>query len=277
MGPLGDATTVGLAADEKGIADLKRVARDDPKAAVRETARQFEALLLNTMLKSMREANGQDGMFDNEQSRLYTSMLDQQLAQTMSKRGMGLAEMLERQLTPTAVPRPDIAPSQAVAAPPVSQDTKAFVERLQPHADAVSAQTGIPARFLLGHAALESGWGRHEIRAEDGTPSHNLFGVKAGAGWQGRTVDTLTTEYVDGVAQKRVETFRAYDSYADALRDYAQVLQSQPRYAEALKSTGDAQAYARELQRAGYATDPRYADKLAAVIDGARLRISMTA
>jgi flagellar protein FlgJ len=281
MRPVGDASAIGLAADEKSVADLKRVAREDPKAAIRETARQFEALLLNVMIKSMRESTGQDGIFDSEQTRLYTSLLDQQLSQAMSRRGMGIAGMLERQLSPAPPDRPPqervlnaTAPGQGLPGP---GDIRGFVEKLQPEADKVSRETGIPARFLLGHAALESGWGRAEIRHEDGSASHNLFGVKAGGGWRGRTVDSTTTEFIDGVAQKRVEAFRAYDSYAEAFRDYANLLQSQPRYAQALQSTGDARAYARELQRAGYATDPLYADKLAAVIDGQRLRISMTA
>jgi flagellar protein FlgJ len=279
MIPVGDPPAVGLAADEKSVADLKRVARDNPKAAIRETARQFEALLLNVMLKSMRESTGQDGIFDSEQTRLYTSMLDQQLSQTMATRGMGLAEMLERQLSGQATDRPPQAEvlNPSAGSLPKLKDVRGFVEKLQPEAQAVSQETGIPARFLLGHAALESGWGRREIRNADGSTSHNLFGIKAGAGWQGRTVDTVTTEYVDGVAQKRTETFRAYESYQDAFRDYAALLQSQPRYAEVLRNTTDARAYARELQQAGYATDPRYADKLAAVIDGRRLRISMTA
>lgn len=281
MLPVGDPSAIGLAADEKSVADLKRVARDNPKAAIKETARQFEALLLNVMLKSMRESTGQDGIFDSEQTRLYTSMLDQQLAQTMSRRGMGIADLLERQLSPAAPQRPAdgglLDPVQPPSGLPKAQDVRGFVEKLQPEAEAVSRETGIPARFLLGHAALESGWGRSEIRGKDGTSSHNLFGIKAGSGWQGRTVDTMTTEYVDGVAQKRVETFRAYDSYRDAFRDYASLLKSQERYAEVLKNTNDARAYAAELQRAGYATDPRYADKLAAVIDGRSLRISMMA
>jgi len=152
-----------------------------------------------------------------------------------------------------------------------------FVDRLMPEAEIASRETGIPARFLIGHAALESGWGRAEIRAADGSTSHNLLGIKAGGDWRGRTVQTLTTEYVDGVPQRQLETFRAYDSYADAFRDYAALLNSRAAYAEVLKNTHDARAYARELQEAGYATDPRYGAKLADVIEGRSLRISMSA
>lgn len=282
-----EAAGLPLAADSRGIEELKRVARDDPKGAIRETARQFEALLLNIMIKSMRETMAQDGVFDSEQTRLYTSLLDQQISQAMAKRGIGIAEVLERQLSPASAPRIEgqgtALPLQAT--PPATTpdsaqgvaDRRAFVEKLLPEARAVSRESGIPERFLIGHAALESGWGARELRGADGTPSHNLFGIKAGPGWRGATVQAPTTEYVDGVAQKRVETFRAYDSYGDALRDYASLLGTLPRYAEVMKHTQDAGAYARELQRAGYATDPDYGAKLAGVIEGRTLRVSMKA
>ena len=292
-----DPAALSLAADARGIDALRLKAKTDPKAAVQETARQFEALLLNVMLKSMRETVAQDGLLDSEQTRLYTSMLDQQLSQAMAKRGIGIAEVLARQLMPTAqagetdaaapAGKAMVPPASRQSAPPSAgamqnsltpaQDSTArariFIEHLAPDAEAVSRETGIPSRFLLGQAALESGWGRSEILAADGTPSHNLFGIKAGAGWRGRTVAAPTTEYVGGEARRKVETFRAYDSYQDSFRDYAQVLARGLRYAEVLKNTNDARAYARELQDAGYATDPRYADKLAGVIDGKSLRL----
>lgn len=296
-----DPAAIALASDTQGVDALRLKARTDPTGAVKETARQFEALLMNVMLKSMRETVARDGMSDNEQTRLYTSMLDQQLSQSMAKRGIGIAEVLARQLMPAAqaaatdaaalAAKPGVSPSGLQSTPPsaapvpdpasTSKDAKTqartFVERLGSDAEAVSRDTGIPVRFLLGHAALESGWGRVEIRAADGTPSHNLFGIKAGAGWTGRTVDVQTTEYAGGVAQKKVETFRAYDSYRDSLRDYANLLATSPRYAGVLKNTNDAHAYARELQDSGYATDPHYADKLAGIIDGKFLRFSKLA
>ena len=292
-----DVSAIALASDAQGIDALRLKARTDPKGAVKETARQFEALLMNVMLKSMRETVAQDGLFDSEQTRLYTSMLDQQLSQSMAQRGIGIAEVLARQLMPGAPPAatdaaaptsgPGVASSRlrgallsvtppqhsATTSPDAKTQARTFIERLAPDAETVSRDSGIPVRFLLGHAALESGWGRAEIRAADGAPSHNLFGIKAGAGWTGRSVAVQTTEYAGGVAQKKVETFRVYDSYRDAFRDYAHLLATSPRYAEVLKNTNDAQAYARELQDAGYATDPRYADKLASVIDGKLLRI----
>src|SRR5690606_24746784 len=129
------------------------------------------------------------------------------------------------------------AVAAAASAPPasaggsVSGTAREFVNRLWPHALEASRATGIAPHFILGQAALESGWGRSEIRMPDGSPSHNLFGVKAGRGWQGPTVDVTTTEYVNGVPVKTVERFRAYGSYAEAFKDYANLLAANPRYA----------------------------------------------
>jgi flagellar protein FlgJ len=144
-----------------------------------------------------------------------------------------------------------------------------FQAKLMPYAQQASQATGIPARFMLGQAALESGWGKREIRGADGTPSHNLFGVKAGGNWKGPVVETVTTEYINGVAHKSVEKFRAYPSYADAFRDYANLLSSNPRYAELMARVAkglDAEGFAQGLQQAGYATDPDYASKLNRII-----------
>ncbi|MFA5171232.1 MAG: flagellar assembly peptidoglycan hydrolase FlgJ [Sulfuriferula sp.] len=269
-----------FSADPQGLAALKRAAKDNSPEAIKAVAKQFEAVFMNMMLKSMRQATPQDGMFDNDQSRLYTSMLDQQLSQNMATKGLGLADVLARQLSnfappvmPPAVavqapvqaaPLTDVAPKSANGQAPHVQ---AFQNRLQAHAEEASRTTGIPAKFMLGQAALESGWGRKEINNSDGTTSHNLFGIKATAGWHGKTVDAVTTEYKDGIAQRRIEKFRAYDSYADSFRDYAHLLKSNPRYQQVIASGQDAVGFAQGLQRAGYATDPHYAAKLTQIIN----------
>jgi len=140
---------------------------------------------------------------------------------------------------------------------------------MQAHwADAVRAQqlTGVPASFILGQAALESGWGRREIRAADGTTSYNLFGIKAGPGWQGKTTQVATTEYEGGVPRSTVQSFRAYDSYAAAFQDWALTIGRSQRYSAAVASSASAGGFALGMQQAGYSTDPAYAEKLASVI-----------
>ncbi len=141
-----------------------------------------------------------------------------------------------------------------------------FQEKLGSHADEASRATGIPAKFMLGQAALESGWGKREIKGRDGSNSHNLFGIKAGPEWKGKVAEAVTTEFVNGKAQTRVEKFRAYDSYADSFKDYAKLITTNPRYEKVLASAGDASSFAQGLQRAGYATDPQYASKLTRII-----------
>ena len=128
----------------------------------------------------------------------------------------------------------------------------------------------MPAAFMVGQAALESGWGRHEIRDTNGQSAFNLFGIKATGGWTGPTVSVTTTEYVNGVARKVVEKFRAYASYAEGFADYAKVIGNNPRYASVIKTAQQGiDIFAQGLQRAGYATDPAYAVKLASVIKDA--------
>lgn len=289
--------------DTKGLDELKQSARNNSPEAIKGAAQQFEALFMNMMLKSMRQAGGQDGLFDSEQSRMYTSMLDQQLSQTMAKKGVGLADVLVRQLSNNAMNQalegdtgsksasgdtianlgssasmrgintyldnlkfeqmPANAPKTAYTGP---NHIREFQEKLAVHAEQASQETGIPAKFMLGQAALESGWGRREIKTVDGSSSHNIFGMKATKGWKGKTVDAVTTEYVNGIAQRRVEKFKAYDTYADAFKDYAKLITKNPRYENVMANAKDASSFAQGLQKAGYATDPEYANKLTKII-----------
>jgi flagellar protein FlgJ len=273
-----------LAVDVKGLSDLKMAASQNSPEALKGAAKQFEALFMNMIMKSMRDASQQDGMFDNEQTKMYTSMLDQQVSQSLANRGVGLADMLVRQLSSRVsgidgLPMPinkaqadallnsDPAVGNIKSSTTQPSSVKSFQDQMTPHAEEASRATGIPAKFMLGQAALESGWGRREIKGADGTPSHNLFGIKATSGWKGKVVEAATTEYVNGVPETRMEKFRAYDSYADSFRDYAKLLSSNPRYESVLANSRDAASFAHGLQRAGYATDPNYAAKLTRIIN----------
>jgi flagellar protein FlgJ len=143
---------------------------------------------------------------------------------------------------------------------------EAFIASIQPAAERVAQQLGVATSTIIAHAALESGWGQHLPAAA----SNNLFGVKAGASWQGASVQAATTEVSAGQPQRMRASFRAYDSMAAGLQDYARVLGSSPRYAQALNQGSDVAAFARGLQAGGYATDPAYADKLVATAAAVR-------
>ena len=277
--------------DVQGVEKLRTQVKNDPDKALKEVAQQFEVLFINMLLKSMREATPKDGALDSDQTRFYSSMLDSQYAQSMSAKGIGLADMMVKQLTrATITPEelenlpmngillpPNSAPataplnSPATSAPLPASQTQSFVNTVWPHAQSVSQSTGIPAQFMVAQAALETGWGKNEIKRSDGSPSFNVMGIKAGGSWSGPVAETVTTEYVNGVAQKTTEKFRAYSSYEEGFKDYARLLMNNPRYAAVLEKQ-DAAGFARGLQQAGYATDPMYADKLMRIINGSAIR-----
>ena len=289
-----------FALDTKGMGDLKQSAKAGSPEALKGAATQFEAMFINMMMKSMRDATPQDELTGSEQSKMFTGMLDQQMSQNMAKRGVGLADMLIRQLSSQAtnvqalaiggdqnvrtsqampearsatelmtIPGAMLAPSNithAASGRTQAPHVRAFQQKLGVHADEAERTTGIPAKFMLSQAALETGWGKREIRNQDGTSANNLFGIKAGPGWKGKVATAVTTEYVNGVPQTRTEKFRAYDSYADSFKDYAKLITNNPRYEKVLANAKDATGFAQGLQNAGYATDPLYAAKLSKII-----------
>lgn len=258
-----------LATGTASIDALRASAAKDPKAAIKETAKQFEALFMQQIMKSMREATMSSGMFDNEGSKLGTEMLDTQLATKMTGLPGGLSEVIARQLERQMSGAQPAIPAAAGAvtpskAPPSQAD---FVQKHSDAARAAEAETGIPAAFMVAQAAHESGWGRREIRNADGSSSNNLFGIKAGPSWKGAVAEVTTTEYVDGQPRKVTAKFRAYASAAESFADYARLMKTSPRYTGVVANASTAQGFAQGLQKAGYATDPAYADKLARTIN----------
>ena len=274
--------------DARSLDAVRARAATDPKGAVREAARQFEALFMNELMKSMRAAVPDSGMADDAGAKLGSDMLDQQYANQLTGMKGGLSEAIMRQLdrqmglTPGPIPVTGSAnntPEPLAAQPLPTRIPQAgaagFVQQHDGAARQAEAATGIPAAFMVSQAALETGWGRKEIRHADGAPSFNLFGIKAGGAWKGPVAEVLTTEYVNGQPQKVVAKFRAYGSYAESFADYAKLIKGSPRYAGVVASAESAQGFARGLQRAGYATDPAYADKLTRVIN-TTLRLQRT-
>jgi flagellar protein FlgJ len=302
-----------FALDTNSLGDLKQSAKAGSPEALKGAATQFESMFVNMMMKSMRDATPQDGPMDSQETRTFTTMLDQQMSQKLAKRGIGLADVLVRQLSaqqsgqalakemqsgalgigsnPGSNPGAgqgsatrlqldaDSMPTDGAAAAPGVTGTarsttdagkpahvRAFQDKLADAAEEAERATGVPAKFMMGQAALETGWGKRVIRNSDGTSSNNLFGIKAGPGWKGKVATAVTTEYVHGRPHTRVEKFRSYASHAEAFKDYARMLSNNPRYEKVLAHGGDAATFAHGLQRAGYATDPQYAAKLSRII-----------
>jgi len=283
-----------------------------------QVAQQFEALLIQQLLKQGRQASGTGSLFDSQQTRLAQGMSDDQMAMQLANPGLGLAQALMEQIraargaTETGDPAhtlPDLAATRlphlrssiekataqdkpdhdrpvvssisellSLLARPANvveyvagairgapSHIRSFVDKMGAAARHAAAESGVPARLILSQAALESGWGRREIKDENGATSHNLFGIKATGGWEGKVVNIMTTEFENGVARKVKQPFRAYDSDAEAFADYARLISKNGRYRDVLTAPSAEEA-AHRIQAAGYATDPAYADKLISIM-----------
>ena len=289
--------------DFQGLSELRARAKDNSQETLREVAGQFEALFIQMMLKSMRDANLGEGLMDSDHTKTYQSMFDQQIAIDLSKQqGLGLTEMLVRQLSRSmgaeagdGAVAPPVSPTfqalnpssqRVVSAAPLAEraasgqavedwkpdSPETFVKELWPHAQRTARELGTEPEVLLAQAALETGWGKHMIRGTDGRNSFNLFSIKADARWEGERSVTETVEFRDGLMRKERASFRAYSSLADSFADYAEFLKANPRYQEALEAGSDLPAFAHALSEAGYATDPEYSLKINKIINSKRLQ-----
>jgi flagellar protein FlgJ len=300
--------------DQGRLTELKRLTSQNSPEATKAVAKQFESLFLQMMLKQMRQSvtmGGSQTGYDGEQVNFYRGLADQQLAVNLAKSGgIGLAKAIERQLAPkqgvdTAASDGTLdtstmaylkaAGNAASTASAARGDGKSggngngngsaggsssaggassFIGKIWNAAVDAAKSLGVPTQFIVGHAALETGWGRSELKMPDGSSSYNLFNIKAGSDWKGPTVEASTLEYIGGVPTRKVERFRAYSSYSEAFADYARLIGNNSRYASAVGQT-DARGFAGGLARGGYATDPMYADKLTRIIGGKTLRTAL--
>ncbi|MFK5950156.1 MAG: flagellar assembly peptidoglycan hydrolase FlgJ [Methylococcales bacterium] len=275
--------------DFNSLAKLKNEAKQKTPEAIKQVAKQFESVFVGMMLKSMRQAKLADGILDNDQSDFYRDMYDQQLSLSLAgENGIGLAAVIERQLNPdqsvTVIREQSIADyarrNSVRKAAKNSQDkmgikpmldsltsksinsVEGFISQLRPYAEQAAKKLGVDANILLSQAALETGWGKSVIKAKDGSSSHNLFNIKADKSWHGARTSAKTLEYKQGIAKSEIAGFRSYGSYQESFNDYADFIKTNPRYNSAIKMAGKAERYMHELQQAGYATDPNYADKV---------------
>jgi flagellar protein FlgJ len=299
---MGTTATLNPYTDINRLGTLRAAAKQDPDAAMKQVSREFEALFVQMMLKAARDATPEGGMFDSHEMRFYNEMFDSQVALTMAEQGeLGFAGALREQLAmgrgaageddAQALELPARRAFPARAAPYVAQAEPAaddavvditrwsrpksafavpnmvpamggnqqrFVAGVRAHAERAAQKLGTSPEILMAQAALETGWGKHVV----GGGSHNLFSIKADPSWAGRTVTQRTLEVFGGKPVKVSAAFRAYNNVGDAFDDYVDFIQQNPRYQRALERASDPRAYVQELQRAGYATDPGYAQKI---------------
>ncbi|EHK9097242.1 flagellar assembly peptidoglycan hydrolase FlgJ [Vibrio parahaemolyticus] len=291
---------IGFIHDISSLDSLRQKAVKEGKGGEQEAlhaaARQFESIFTSMMLKSMREANEgfESNIMNSQNEKFYRQMLDEQMASELSANGsMGLADMIVAQLTAgqgndnsetamrdaanSAVEYRRVDPKKAreiekrliesgelsrTSHTPAKFDSpESFVNSMKPYAEKAAKALGVEPSLLLAQAALETGWGQKVVQNARGS-SNNLFNIKADRSWQGDKVTTQTLEFHDNTPVKETAAFRSYSNYQDSFNDYVRFLNDNPRYETALQQRGDSESFIRGIHRAGYATDPTYADKV---------------
>jgi peptidoglycan hydrolase FlgJ len=260
--PLPINTAGSAYTDINGLESLKK----DPKSpqSLSKVAQQVEAMFLQMMLKSMRDANLGDGIFDSEEGKMYQDMFDKQVALDMSQHNqMGIGDLLMRHLTQK---------SDAASAPTSPLAPAQFMTQALPAITQAAKKLGVSPKGMLAQAVLESGWGQRIPKTAEGRSSFNVFGIKAGANWTGARAVADTVEFNGTVAKRQQAVFRAYDSIQDSVNDYVKLLGSSPRYSAALSSGSDPAAFVQAMGSSGYATDPQYVNKLKQILTSDRLQ-----
>ncbi|RTZ16217.1 flagellar assembly peptidoglycan hydrolase FlgJ [Vibrio aquaticus] len=293
---INNGNDIGFIHDIAGLDKLRQnaVGGDEAseKAALTAAAKQFEAIFTSMLFKSMRDANStfESGLMDSQNQQFYRQMMDEQMSSELSSSGsLGLADMIVAQLTSGSVENQNakarnddfevmmqkvdrmrhnaanettVVQSSAAEVKPARFDSpESFVSSMKPYAEKAAKALGVDSSLLLAQAALETGWGQKVINNSRGS-SNNLFNIKADRSWGGEKVATQTLEYHQGVPVKEQAAFRSYSNYEDSFNDYVQFLNENPRYTTALRHGGNDEAFIHGIHKAGYATDPQYADKV---------------
>ena len=287
--------------DFKGLDELKVQAKNNAKEALPEVARQFEGIFLQSMLKTMRMGQhflDDSSPFNGKNQATFQEMLDGQYSSNIANsKGIGLATMLAKQLQgqvsgsasetlskdPTSVKNMSSVNDFIKIKSPMHDTVKSsstegiddFVKSIWPKAKEAASAMGLDPKILIAQAALETGWGKFIAKDADGTSSNNLFNVKTGNNKDFESVKVKTTEYIADTPINMTASFRKYSSVEQSFKDYVSLIQGSERYQSALANAGNPEAYVNELHKAGYATDPKYGNKILSIYHGDDLNQSM--
>ncbi len=305
-------TSTQLYTDIQGLQQLKANYTKDAEGVKQAIAEQFQSMLMGMMLKSMREANQafESGLFGSDQMEFYQDMFDKQLSISMGSIHNEFTEAIKRTIDNHGAPLPNtsLAEEMAMRERPIQQlsiphapltehkqinkdetkqhtsllqdltndntfnSPKEFVEHLWPMAKQAASTIGVDPKLLIAQAALETNWGKNIISHNNNQSSHNLFNIKATPDWSAPRVRKDTLEQQEGILVKKSAEFRSYPGLIDSFKDYIHFLQSNDRYTATLQHSNNPEAFAHELQKAGYATDKNYADKILKIFSGDTLK-----
>lgn len=292
--------------DVQSLEHLRYQTNQNNNAVKKEAAKQFESMLMEIVMRSMRDANKafSDDLFGSDQMEMYQDMFDKQLSMLTSNSNIGFAAMVEQNIDqhfpmqadavpepkqPATTQKPDdtivkplFAVSQTTQAaapeivskyeklPPPQKSTFAnpeeFVSQLWSTAKTAAKSIGVDPKVLIAQAALETNWGKKVVQSSENQSTHNLFNIKADTAWTKKVAPMATLEQKNGILTKEKSLFRSYDSFKESFHDYVSFLKENSRYGEALNKAANPGQFLHELQAAGYATDQHYADKIMQIV-----------
>lgn len=281
--------------DLQGLDSLRAKSRSNPGAVKKEVAQQFEALLFQMVLRSMRDANNvfSSGLLGSNDMELYQDMFDKQLSLSLSQQGLGFAKMIEESIdrqsgqfrsekTPASplesqqLTKMMIHPAKPASAPVIEKEKstfdspKEFIRSMWHHAKQAAGLIGLHPGVLLAQAALETNWGKKIVTLASGGSSCNLFNIKSDPTWNKSSTAAATLEEKNGLIVKEKAHFKNYESYHESFMDYVRLISNNPRYKKALANVEHPKAYTEALQEAGYATDSQYSSKIMNIMKSSR-------
>ncbi len=262
--------------DFHDVCNVKQQERFDGIKKLPETSTQFEAILLQSALKNTRI----EQYFNSLQRKDHETSQSIPNGQQTDNIAVGLrasvATLLEKQREHMVCNASNITASATHLVDKkefkISQSVDDFVKSIWPYVRQASNLIGLDPKVLMAQAALETGWGQFIAKDSNGYSSNNLFNIKASAAHDGQSVQIKTTEFINDAPVKTVASFKQYLSVEHSLNDYISLIKTNHRYQTALANADDPKRYIDELQSAGYATDPNYANKLYSIYHGDELQ-----
>lgn len=265
--------------DFQGLNSIKRHIKNNPELAKKEISKQFESLMMQMLLKSMRDGTRaiSEESNDDDHKAIYEDLFDKQLSLSMSNTGVGLSELIEKSLTQAESMDQANSEKSLEISDKKTQELQAptqvkksshfpspenFISSLWSLAKKAATFLGADPKVMMAQAALETSWGKNILSHLTGQSSHNLFNIKADNNWDKDTVAVKAKEIENGLETNKKSNFRSYESFEESFRDYVHFLQNNPRYKNALKHAAEPEKFVSALQKANFATDPGYADKI---------------
>jgi flagellar protein FlgJ len=286
--------------DVQGLGQLRGKLKNNPTAVKKEVAKQFESMLMQMVMKSMRDANKAfaSDLYGNDQMDFYQDIYDKQISLVVTNSSSSIATMIEKNIdqqqgisesktssVQAYIPGSDVQPTKenksttpnliSSEKPNQTQNVVAnekhlltkddFIKQIWPAAKQAAASLGSTPGILVAQAILETDWGKKIVAYNNQSSSNNLFNIKSTSETDKKTHPIETLEQKNGIVVKEKSSFKAYESFKESFMDYVNFIKNNTRYEQAIKKAANPKEYINALQHSGFATDGQYAEKVMSI------------